>query len=222
MTKITAQPKLDTYNEYLEAFVRQTLNEDSGPWVRVDPENENAPANVLKGHVLFYNGEMSPKGEDIMDWSWGGTGEYSIAAYYPLEVRSNEDDTENPFLYWHGEYSMPPKVGVGDLVEVIFRDGDRRTDNADEFCWEHGDDAEDYDIVAYRVIPDSPLMTGVWHAWVGNEDNSIPKDLRPHTKVSLRLREGVETSYQNASSWDWAIDPDNPSRGDVMAYKIKD
>ena len=117
---------------------------------------------------------------------------------------------------------MPPKVGVGDLVDVIFRDGDRRTDDADEFCWDHGDEYAEGDIVAYRVIPDSPLMTGVWHKWVGNEDNSIPKDLRPHTKVSLRLRDGVETSYQNASSWDWVIDHDNPSRGDVMAYKIKD
>jgi hypothetical protein len=174
---------------------------------------------VTRGKVMFYHGEISPS--DDMDWCWGGKGEYSIAAYYPLEVRSDvEEGDENPFLYWHGIYSMPPKVGVDDLVEVIFRDGDRRTDPAYDFCWWHGE--EDYDIVAYRIISDSPLMAGVWHKWVGNEDNSIPKDLRPHTKVCLRLRDGCKTSYQNASSWDWAIDHDNPSRGDIIAYKIED
>ena len=221
MTKITAQPRLNSETEYLEAFAKQTLNKDSGPWIMHDPNDNSKPKNVTRGYVMFYCGKLSER--DDMDWHFGdNSDEYCIAAYYPLEVRSNEDDTENPFLYWRGEYSMPPKVGVGDLVDVIFRDGDRRTDDADEFCWDHGDEYAEGDIVAYRVIPDSPLMTGVWHKWVGNEDNSIPKDLRPHTKVSLRLRDGVETSYQNASSWDWAIDHDNPSRGDVMAYKIKD
>jgi hypothetical protein len=221
MTKITAQPRLNSETEYLEAFAKQTLRKDQGPWIMYDPNDNSPPENVTRGLVLFYSGAISPS--DDMFWCWGGSSDdHNIAAYYPLEVRSNEDDTENPFLYWRGEYSMPPKVGVGDLVDVIFRDGDRLTDDADEFCWDHGDEYAEGDIIAYRVIPDSPLMAGVWHAWVGNEDNSIPKDLRPHTKVSLRLRGGVETSYQNASSWDWAIDPDSPSRGDILAFKIED
>ena len=222
MTKITAQPELESVEEYLQSFAAQTLNKDQGPWIMHDPDINSKPKDVTRGVVMFYHGEISSSTD--MEWFWGGTGEYNIAAYYPLEVRSHVEGEkdENPFLFWHGTYTMPHKVGADDLVEVIFRDGDRRTDPAYDFCWSHGDDVEDFDIIAYRVIPDSPLLTGVWHAWVGNEDNTIPKDLRPHTKVSLRLRDGVETSYQNASSWDWAIDQDNPSRGDVMAYKIKD
>jgi hypothetical protein len=220
MTKITAQPKLAFQIEYLMAFARQTLKKEDGPWIMHDPNDNNPPKNVHRGIVMFYNGDV-PSSDDMI-WAWGGTGKSCIAAYYPLEVRSNEDDTENPFLYWHGEYSMPPKVGVGDLVEVIFRDGYRLTEDADEFGWDHGDEYAAGDIIAYRVIPDSPLMTGVWHAWVGNEDNSIPKDLRPHTKVCLRLRDGYETSYQNASSWDWAVNHDHPCGGDIVAFKIED
>jgi hypothetical protein len=220
MTKITAQPKLATLNDYLETFIRQTLNKDSGPWVMVDPDDYSKPKDVTRGYVMFYCGRLSER--DDMDWNFGGNlDEYCVAAYYPLEVQSDELDTENPFLFWHGSYSMPPKVGADDLVEVIFRDGDHRTDPAYDFCWSHGDDAEDFDIIAYKVISDSPLMAGVWHKWVGNEDNSIPKDLRPHTKVSLRLRDGVETSYQNASSWDWDVDHDKPCRGDIVAFKIE-
>jgi hypothetical protein len=222
MTKITAQPALNTLEEYLQAFAAQTLNKDRGPWIMVDPDDKDRPKDVTRGKVMFYHGEISPS--DDMDWCWGGSGDYAIAAYYPLEVRSHveEEDDENPFLYWHGKSGMPSKVDDHDLVEVIFRDGDRSIDPAEQFKWEHGSEAEGWEIVAYRIIADSPLMAGVWHHWVGNEDNSIPKDLQPHTRVCLSLRDGTETSYQNASSWDWAVDHDNPSRGDIIAYKIED
>ena len=237
MTKITAQPKLASQTEYLEAFARQTLKKKDGPWIMHDPNNFNRPSNVSRGLVMFYSGDV-PSSDDMI-WAWGGTDKSCIAAYYPLEVRSDEDDTKNPFLYWDGRYTMPPKVGVDDLVEVIFRDGDRRTDDATDFCWAHGDDleVEDYDIVAYRVIPDSPLMTGVWHDFSGNKTGRLPKGIQPHTMVSLRLRggvatsyapaisclrDGIETSYAPAISWDWSVDREKPDHCDIVAFKIKD
>lgn len=220
MTKITAQPKLASQTEYLEAFARQTLKKEDGPWIMHDPNDNNRPSNVSRGLVMFYSGDV-PFSDDMI-WAWGGTDKSCIAAYYPLEVRSDEDDTKNPFLYWDGRYTMPPKVGVDDLVEVIFRDGDRRVDDANEFCWPHGDDAEDYDIVAYRVIPDSPLMTGVWHYFSGNKTGSLPKGIQPHTTVSLRLHGGTETSYAPAISWDWSVDREKPDHCDIVAFKIKD
>lgn len=217
MTKITAQPALDSVEEYLQSFAAQILNKDQGPWIMHDPDLNSKPKDVTRGVVMFYHGEISPSTD--MEWCWGGTGEYNIAAYYPLEVQS---DVENPFLYWHGRTGMPSKVDDHDLVEVIFRDGDHRTDSAEEFCWDHGDEYAAGDIVAYRVIPDSPLLEGVWHKWVGPADDSIPKDLRPHTKVCLRLRDGYETSYGPANSWDWSVNSDHPCGGDIIAFKIKD
>lgn len=220
MTKITAQPALSSTEAYLRSFAAQTLNKDQGPWIMHNPDDRIRPKDVTRGMVLFYQGEIGVT--DDMDWCWGGKGDYAVAAYYPLEVRSDVEDDENPLLYWNGKSKYPRNVKASDLVEVIFRDGDRRTDPADEFSWKHGSDAEGWDIVAYRVIPESPLLEGVWNKWVGNEDDCIPKDIQPHTKVSVRLRDGDETSYMPANSWNWSVDHDNPCRGDIIAFKIKD
>lgn len=222
MTKITAQPRLNTERDYLKSFAKQTLQKDQGPWIMHDPKDSRRPEGVKRGMVMFYNGMvMFYNGEvphcDDMQWAWGGVGGCSIAAYYPLEVQS--DEVENPFLYWAGSDRIPSGLDETDTVEVIFRDEDRSIEPAGFFNWLH--DKESWDIVAYRKIPKSPLRAGIWYGFSGNADGSIPSGLLPDTQVSVRLRGGYETSYNQAHTWYWSIDPSSESIGDIVAFMLK-
>jgi hypothetical protein len=227
MTKITAQPRLNSETEYLEAFAKQTLRKDRGPWIMCDPNDNNPPENVTRGLVLFYSGAISPS--DDMSWCWGGSSdEHHIAAYYPLEVATSAvsdemDDPNHPYLFWNGRWSIPTPVDPYATVEVIFRDHSKGVDPASQYAWQYASDSTDpWDIVAYRVLKDSTLREGVWHGFSGSKDDRLPEGIQPHTKVSLRLRDGYETSYGPASSWDWSVDHKKPVGGDVIAFKIED
>ena len=226
MTKITAQTRLNTEKEYLESFVRQTLRKDQGPWIMHNPDDNSKPKDVTRGLVMFYNGEISLS--DDMTWSWGDKDDFCIAAYYPLEVATSAvsdemDDPDHPYLFWNGRWSIPASVDPYATVEVIFRDQSKGVDPASQYAWQYASDSTaPWDIVAYRLLKESTLREGVWHGFSGSKDDRLPEGIQPHTKVSLRLRDGYETSYGPASSWDWSVDHEKPVDGDVIAFKIKD
>jgi hypothetical protein len=60
------------------------------------------------------------------------------------EVRLAE---QTQFTYWGGGECPVPE---GVVVEVVFRDGDKTPDLADDFTWEHVKNSGD--IIAYRIL----------------------------------------------------------------------
>ena len=126
--------------------------------------------------------------------------------------------------------AIPTSVGPNDYVSVILRDGSVRSPmRATEFTWYVNYEAQAEgrydisDIIAYRVVEDWERAKDDYVPFFGDLKGTLPKGVGPRTKVLLRFRSQTATSLPTpAKGWNWSIDPQQPTDGDIVAYLIVD
>ena len=126
--------------------------------------------------------------------------------------------------------ALPAGVGPNDYVSVILRDGNVLSpQQAREFTWHVNYEAQaegrydQSDILAYRVVEDWERAKDDYVPFFGDLKGTRPKGVGPRTTVLLRFRNQPATSLPTpAQGWNWSIDPQQPTDGDIVAYLIVD
>jgi hypothetical protein len=174
-----------------------------------------------------------------MAWSYGGTGPYCIAAVYPLELGDEKAEENYDYTFWEGKEELPAGLHEEDLVQVVLRSGKKSTKPlaAKLYVWKYEEDElSPHNIIGYHVTAyacnqckEELPEAGVWHVMDPTVENGVydlPKGVKPDDLVKVRLQTfddetPEEAKYRPAKEWDWSINPEFRSAGDILAYKIK-
>jgi len=153
--------------------------------------------------------------------------------YFEPETRAKPDLELTGYKLWNPlpfSVALPAGVGPKDYVSVILRDGNVLSpQQAREFTWHVNYEAQAEgrydmsDIIAYRVVEDWERAKDDYVPFFGDLKGTRPKGVGPRTTVLLRFRDQPATSLPTpAGGWDWSINPQKPSDGDIVAYLIVD
>lgn len=88
------------------------------------------------------------------EWCWKSWQASRQALEIALPILEQQERGEGGWIEWRGGASGSCPVSYATLVEVKSRNGHVAEDCAEAFEWCH--EADDDDIIAYRIIPEKP------------------------------------------------------------------
>jgi hypothetical protein len=153
--------------------------------------------------------------------------------YFEPEVPVEPDLDLTGYKLWNPpphSTALPRGIGPKDYVSVILRDGNVLSPElASHYNWDVNYAAQalgtydESDIIAYRVVEDWERAKDDYVPFFGDLKGTLPKGVGPRTLVLLRFRSQTDTSLPTpAKGWNWSINPQQPTDGDIVAYLIVD